>query len=454
MSRLTFNFAFSCSLFIAPIICFGQVDAGSILGTVRDTTGAVIRNAKVTLTNEGTGQTQTVQSGAAGEYNFSPVRIGQYKVTAELKGFENVEHSQIRVDVQQHVLVDLVLTPGQNTQTVTVSDEPPALQTQDASVGQVIGTKTVNDLPLNGRNFTFLAQLSAGVTQGQADGRGLGATGSFAANGSRPAQNNYLLDGIDNNSNLVDFLNGTAYAVLPPVDAIEEFRVQTNDYSAELGRSAGAVLNATVKSGTNEFHGDAWEFLRNDALDAANFFENVGGLAKGAYRQNQFGFTIGGPIRKNKTFFFADYQGTRIRQAITSVNTVPSALERGSGYTNFSELLTQGGTRTDVLGRSYPLGQVFDPATTRAVTCGVSDVVSGLNVPCGSSGAGTQLGFAREPFAGNVLPVNRLDANAIKLLNLYPAPNGPGLFYNYTSTQAEQRCGPVRCPGRSNIQRA
>ncbi|MBV9035687.1 MAG: TonB-dependent receptor [Acidobacteriaceae bacterium] len=402
---------------------------------MRDSTGAVIRDAKVILTNEGTGQAQTVQSGSAGEYNFSPVRIGRYKVSAELRGFQNVEHSQIKVDVQQHVLVDLVLTPGQSTQTITVSDEPPALQTQDASVGQVIGTKTVNDLPLNGRNFTFLAQLSAGVTQDQADGRGLGASGSFAANGSRPAQNNYLLDGIDNNSNLVDFLNGTAYAVLPPVDAIEEFRVQTNNYSAELGRSAGAVLNATVKSGTNEFHGNAWEFLRNDALDAANFFENAGGLSKGAYRQNQFGFTIGGPVKKNKTFFFADYQGTRIRQAVTSVNTVPSALERGSGYTDFSELLTQGGDRMDVLGRSYPLGQIFDPATTRAVTCGVQDAVSGITAPCGSSGAGTQLGFVREPFAQNALPLNRLNANAIKLLNLYPAPNGTGLFYNYTSNR-------------------
>ena len=435
MFRLTISTASFCLFFLVSMPSFGQVDAGSVLGTVRDSTGAVIRDAKVTLTNEGTGQTQTVQSGSAGEYNFSPVRIGRYKVSAELRGFQTVEHSQINVDVQQHVLVDLILTPGQSTQTITVSDEPPALQTQDASVGQVIGTKTVNDLPLNGRNFTFLAQLSAGVTQGQADGRGLGASGSFAANGSRPAQNNYLLDGIDNNSNLVDFLNGTAYAVLPPVDAIEEFRVQTNDYSAELGRSAGAVLNATVKSGTNEFHGDAWEFLRNDALDAANFFENAGGLAKGAYRQNQFGFTIGGPIRKNKTFFFADYQGTRIRQAITSVNTVPSALERSSGYTNFSELLTQGGDRTDVLGRSYPLGQIFDPATTRVVTCGVQDAVSGLSVPCGSLGAGTQLGFVREPFAGNILPSSRLDANGIKLLNLYPAPNGPGLFNNYTSNR-------------------
>ena len=174
--------------------------------------------------------------------------------------------------------------------------------------------KQIDQLMLNGRNFTFLAQLSAGVTQGQQDSRGLGDSGSFAANGLRPAQNNYLLDGIDNNSNLVDFLNGTGYSVKPPVDAIQEFKVETNNYSAELGRSAGAVLNATIKSGANQFHGTAWEFLRNDALDAKNYFES--GLKKGEYRLNQFGATLGGPIRRNKTFFFLDYEGTRIRQAI------------------------------------------------------------------------------------------------------------------------------------------
>ena len=184
---------------------FAQVDSGSILGTVRDSSNAIVRNAAVTLTNEGTGQTETVQSGLNGEYVFSPVRIGHYTLTAELEHFQKVEHPHISVDVQQHVLEDLVLTPGQSTETISVNDQPDALQTQDASVGQVIGTKTVNDLPLNGRNFTFLAQLSAGVTQGQQDGRGLSASGSFAANGSRPSQNNYLLDGIDNNSNLPDF---------------------------------------------------------------------------------------------------------------------------------------------------------------------------------------------------------------------------------------------------------
>ena len=429
----------SCALFLfSALTLLCQVDTGSIQGVARDTSGAVVPNVKVTLVNENMGTTLSTMTGSAGEYLFSPLKIGIYSVTAELRGFQRVDHSHVTVDVQQHVVVDFQLNPGRMTETVAVTGEPPALQTQDASVGQVIGQQAVNDLPLNGRNFTFLAQLSAGVTQDQQDTRGLGASGSFAANGTRPAQNNYLLDGIDNNSNLVDFLNGTAFAVRPPIDAIAEFKIETNDYSAEFGRSAGAVLNATIKSGSNDFHGNLWEFLRNDALDAANFFENSGGIPKGEYRQNQFGFTFGGPIKKNKTFFFVDYEGTRIRQAQTSLNTVPTDLERNSGYTNLSELLSQGGTRTDVVGRTTALGQVFDPSTTRAVSCGVPDTVTGITVPCNGAAPGSNAGYVREPFAGNILPASRLDPNAIKLLNLYPAPNSSGLFNNYASDRVLQ----------------
>jgi len=414
---------------------FAQVDTGAILGTVRDTTQAVIPGVKVTLTNEATGISQSTTTSATGEYIFAPVRIGTYSVLAEFQGFERVDHPHVTLNVQQRVAVDFVLTPGEMSQTVSVTGEAPVLQSEDASVGEVIGARTINDLPLNGRNFTFLAQLSAGVTFDQEDTRGLGSSGSFAANGLRPAQNDYLLDGIDNNANLVDFLNGTAFVVKPPVDAISEFKIQTDNYSAENGRSAGAILNATIKSGTNQFHGNAWEFLRNDSLDAANFFENSGGIPKGEYRQNQFGATFGGPIRKNKTFFFMDYEGTRIRQATPSLNTVPTMLERNSGYTNLSELLTQGGSEpTDVLGRTYALGQVFDPSTTRAIACGVADPVTGINPPCPSGDpTGAQIGFAREPFPGNILPASRLDPNAIKLLNLYPLPTNSGLFNNYAA---------------------
>ncbi|MGB2671673.1 MAG: carboxypeptidase-like regulatory domain-containing protein, partial [Candidatus Acidiferrum sp.] len=432
--KLPLTFALVLLGLILPCQTFGQVDTGAISGTIKDSSGGVVAGAKVTLTNQETGVSITTTSGSIGEYSFSPVKIGSYSVSAEFTGFQKVQQNNVTVDVQQKVLVDISLRPGLQTEVVEVNSAPPALQTQDASVGQVVEAETINALPLNGRNYTFLAQLAAGVTQDQQDTRGLGASGSFASNGLRPAQNNYLLDGLDNNSNLVDFLNGTAYVVRPPVDAIEEFKVETNDYSAEFGRSAGAVLNATLKSGTNQFHGNAWEFFRNDKLDAANFFENSGGIPKGEYRQNQFGATFGGPIRHNKTFFFVDYEGTRIRQAIPYISTVPTALERSSGYTNLSELLTQGGTTgPDLLGRTFALGQVFDPSTTRPVECGVPDPVTGLTAPCSGSPSGTQLGFVREPFAGNIIPANRLDANAIKLLNLYPAPNSSALFNNFAS---------------------
>jgi len=428
---------------LVPARMASQVDMGAISGVVRDPSGAAIPHAKLLLVNEATGISMATASGSEGQYTFSPVKIGRYTVSASAAGFKSVRQNNVSVDVQQNVAVDIQLALGASTETVVVNEAPPLLQTQDASVGQVVEEQTIENLPLNGRNFTFLAQLSAGVTQGQQDSRGLGASGSFAANGLRPAQNNYLLDGIDNNANLVDFLNGSAYSVKPPVDAIQEFKVETNNYSAESGRSAGAVLNATLKSGTNSFHGALWEFIRNDKLDAANYFE----VAKGKFRQNQFGGTLGGPIRHDKTFFFMDYEGTRIRQAYPYISTVPTALERSSGYTNLSDLLTQGpspascmqspgqaGCVEDILGRGYTLGQVLDPSTTRPISCGVLDPVSGM-VPACTNGAtpGTQIGFAREPFAGNTLPTGRLDANAIKLLNLYPSPSNSGLFNNYAS---------------------
>ena len=188
-----------------------------------------------------------------------------------------------------------------------------------------------------------------------------------------------MLDGIDNNSDTVDFLNGTNFVVLPPVDAVQEFKVQTTDFSAEYGRSGAAVLNATIKSGTNGFHGTVWEFFRNDKLDAADFFErkqnSTGALqtSKGELRQNQYGFSIGGPVviphvldGRNKLFFFGDYEGLKRRQGVPHNGSVPTLQERNSGYTNFQELL-QGTTFTDPLGRTIPFGTIFDPATTRLV---------------------------------------------------------------------------------------
>jgi len=423
-----------------------QVDAGSILGTVTDASGSAVRGATVTLLNEGTAASLAVPTGPDGGYKFTPVRVGSYKITVTFQGFETIVRPRVNVNVGENVVADFSLKPGNVTTTVEVTTSVPVLQTQDASVGQVVDSRSVNDLPLNGRNFTFLAQLAAGVNTPQADTRGNAATGAFAANGSRPAQNNYLLDGIDNNSDTVDFLNGTNFVVLPPVDAIEEFKVQTSGFSAEYGRSGAAVLNATIKSGTNELHGTAWEFFRNDKLDAANFFENAQNIPKGELRQNQFGVAAGGPIIKNKIFIFGDYEGFRRVQGTVFNGQVPTALERSSGYTNLTDLLTQGGTETDALGRTVPKGTIFDPATTRGIGCGVNDPVSGLAGPActGTQTAGTIVAFARDPFGTcapstmnftpacglNMLPAGRLDANAIKLLNLYPSPTTAALHGN------------------------
>ena len=431
--------AFSCVFFILlpNHFAFGQVDEGSITGTVTDTTGALIPGAQVTLVNTDQGITMQTRTSATGGYTFSPVRIGHYTIKVTGKGFETTTQTNLTVQVAQVLQVNVTMKAGAATETVEVTSAPPLLQTEEASVGQVIDQQEVNALPLNGRNFTFLAQLGAGMQTPQADTRGNAGSGAFSANGERPAQNNYLLDGVDNNSDNVDFLNGTNYVILPPIDAIQEFKVQTGDYSAELGRAAGAVLNATVKSGTNSLHGDVWEFFRNDKLDAADWFEdNSTTPIKGEYRLNQFGGTIGGPIIKNKIFFFGDYEGKRRVQGTSFTSSVPTLAERSSNFQNLQDILTQqaGAARTDILGRSIQRGTILDPGTTRFVAAGAVDPVSHLT---NSSGAD---GYVRDPFSSvcgpgtttvtlttcpdlNKLPTSRIDPNAVKLLQLYPAPN-------------------------------
>jgi hypothetical protein len=442
----------TCLLFllIPSQNAFGQVDEGSITGTVLDATGAVVPGAQVTLLNTDQGITLETRSSGSGVYTFNPVRAGHYKISATARGFSKTTQENVVVNVAQALLVNIQLKLGAATETVEVSTAPPLMQTEEASVGQVISEQQVNDLPLNGRNFTFLAQLGAGMQSPQADTRGNAASGAFSANGLRESQNNYLLDGIDNNSNAVDFLNGTNFVVLPPVDAIAEFKVQTADFSAELGRSAGAVMNASIKSGTNSLHGAAWEFFRNRVLDAADWFEDFGGIPKAAYQQNQFGASIGGPFKKNKMFFFGDYESLHRVEGSVATGAVPSVLEASSGYTNLTEILAAQATATpltDSLGRSIAQGTVLDPATTREVTAGTADPVTGI--------VAASSGYVRDPFgystcssAGltvvtpaacsglNMLPAARVDPNAVKLLQLYPTPNKLGvqnLFSDFSS---------------------
>jgi len=428
-----------CFLMCQSRKAFGQVDEGAIVGTVQDSTGAVIPNAQVTLLNTDQGITLQTNSNSSGSYTFSPVKVGNYEITVTAQGFTKTTQRNVKVQVAQTIQANITLKPGAATETVEVNTAPPVLQTEEASVGQVIGESEVNNLPLNGRNFTFLAQLGAGMQTPQADTRGNAASGAFSANGLRPAQNNYLLDGIDNNSNAVDFLNGTNYVILPPVDAIQEFKVQTADFSAELGRSAGAVLNATIKSGTNSIHGAAWEFFRNDKLDAADYFENNTGIGKGELRQNQFGADFGGPIIKNKLFIFGDYEGFRRVQGTPENGNVPTALMRTSGYADLSDTLAEsdGTTRTDAIGRAIQKGTMLDPATTRFVANGAVDPVSGrvnnsgsdayvrdaFSSACGPSAATVTL--AACPDLNQLTGPNaaRIDPNAVAVLNLFPAPN-------------------------------
>jgi hypothetical protein len=424
-----------------------QIDTGRILGTVQDQSHAVIPGAKVRLINEGTGFVLTTTTGSTGGYLFEDVKIGTYTVEAEFQGFQKISRVHVPLHVQEEAVVDFTLTPGQVTQSIEVTGAAPVLQTQDASLGQVVSTTQVNDLPLNGRNWTQLGLLVAGVSvaQGQSP---VGGEPQYLANGAPATQNDYRLNGIDNNNEI--YAAPYLYTALPPPDAIAEFKLQTSNYSAEFGHGAGGVMNAAMKAGGNRLHGDVWEYVRNDDFDTANFFENAANEPKGAFRQNQFGFTLGGPITiphvysgKDKTFFFIDYQGTRVRQASPFVDTVPTAAMRNSGYTDLQDLVTfQSGSRTDNLGRTTPLGTVFDPATTRTVTAGQTDPVTGL--------VATTTGLVRDPFYQgsltgvtnfmtpaaegllNMLPAGRLDPNAVNLLNIYPVPSAGAFYNNFT----------------------
>jgi Carboxypeptidase regulatory-like domain/TonB dependent receptor-like, beta-barrel len=430
-SRRRFLGSGASGLVLAGILLFAstvsaQVDTGTILGTVRDGTGAVIPGVAISLTNEDTKVTQTGVTDERGNYLFAALRVGSYALTAELQGFKKVLHEHLTLNIQQRLALDLTMEVGGLEQVVDVTGAAPVLQTQDASVGLVVQTQMINDLPLVARNYTFLAQLNPGVVQSQQDNRGLTASGSFAANGQDSFQNNYLLDGVDNNSNLSDYLNGSAYVYRPSVDALQEFKVQTSSYSAEFGRAAGAILNASLRSGSERFGGTLFEFYRNDALNAANFFDKANGLPKGVFKRNQFGGAIGGPLSfltrgNSKTFFFTDYEGTEVRQATTRILVTPTVLMQQSNFTDLSDLITmQLGTQRDLLGRTSPLGQVFDPATTRRVTTGQVDPVTGL--------VATGTGFVRDPFPGNRIPANRINQNALKLLQEFPLPTRTDIF--------------------------
>jgi hypothetical protein len=382
----------------------------------------VLPGATVTITHEGQAFTLSTVTREDGTYIFTPIRSGAYSIEAEFQGFKKGIRRGVTVAIQDQAVVDFSLQAGGVSEEVVVTGESPLLQTGTGTVGETLNANTIENIPVSGRDYTVLARLVTGVVPPQPGAR---APLMFSANGVRPAQNNYLLDGIDNNTSNVDFLSGVAYIVKPPIDAVDEIKILTSAFSAEYGRAGGAVLNTTLKSGTNKLRGSLWQFYRNDALNANDFFANRANIKKGEYLSNQFGFTAGGPAYGTKTFWFADYEGSLTKQARTWVRTVPTASQRASGFTNYSDLITlQTGTvGADVLGRTFPRGTVFDPATTRQVQIGQVDPVTGR--------AATQTGFVRDPFPGNQIPASRLDANALRLMQLYPQPNQAGLNNNY-----------------------
>lgn len=373
-------------VFLATHSLNAQVDQGALTGTVLDSTGAAVPGATVTATNVDTGFILTDQTDAKGTYTFSPVKIGKYSVKVSAPGFMTKQQDNIQLHVGERATLDVSLSVG-SQESIVVTTDPPLLQTSDGSTGQVIEAQTIVDTPLNGRNYVFIAQLAAGIAPGNGS-RGSGK-GDFSANGMRSEQNNFLLDGVDNNVNVVDFFNGASYSVKPPPEALAEFKVQTGAYSAEYGHSAGAVVNVSVKSGTNSIHGSAWEYIRNDAFDIHEW-SSFGNKTVPKYRQNQFGGTLGFPIIKDKLFVFGDVEANRIIFGESGNYTVPTTLMRQG---NFSELLNTAKT-----GNSYPV-QLVQPNSGNIAT------------PLSCNG---QL---------NVFCPSQLNATALKILNMYPVAN-------------------------------
>jgi hypothetical protein len=387
---------------------WAQVATGNLRGTVSDSTGGRLPNCSVTITHTDTGLVRKVLTNEQGDFNAPSLPVGEYRIAVGLGGFQTKILSGVTLQVDQTAIVPIVLEPGAVNQTVEVTAAAPVLDSQTSSLGQVIENKRVVDLPLNGRNPFQLGVLSGGAVAFQ----GLTTNLPILAGGGRHNANDILLDGVDDNLRNYNGKVGRAgLTYIPSVDAVEEFKVKTNSFAAEYGHSAGYTMNATIKSGTNQYHGSAYEFIRNDALDANNFVSNFSGKPKAEFRQNQFGATFGGPVRlpfyngHDKTFFFGDYEGLQIRQAATSslLDMPPAAFRNG----DFSTSSTK----------------IYDPGTR----------------VLGANGVATA-----DPFPGNVIPTNQLDPTALKFQSLLPANNTgspTSVTRNYlaTSPQATHR---------------
>ncbi len=382
-----------CLFLVVGMLLFGDTElsaqgAGTIFGRVSDSSGALVPAATITIIQQGTNQKRTLTTDEQGRYQAPLLPIGEYTVSAAMSGFRETKLQSVMLEIQGNREVNFILVLASQAESLTVSAAPVEVERASASLGQVIHERQVMDLPLNGRNFVQLGTLIPGAVKGEGaawnnKGTEVSIRGSvsISVQGMRENDNDWLLDGVDNNE-----LTAGTVAIMPSIDAIAEFKVLTYNYSAEYGSRAGGTIIVSTKNGTNAFHGTAFEFLRNDALDARNFFD---GTTKPKYRQNQFGVSLGGPIRKDKSFFFGDWQGTRIRQGLTYLSTVPTDRMRAG---NFDESFP-----------NAPRRIIYDPATTR------QDAVTGQ--------------YVRDAFPNNIIPSDRLDPIGSKLLGLYPLPN-------------------------------
>jgi hypothetical protein len=409
MKYLLMRICLSMALLAATMSA--QFDSAAVVGNVRDEKGGPISGAKVTVLNTATGISVSNTTGESGDYTFPTVRIGTYKVTAEKTGFTTGVADNVTITVNARQRVDLTLRVGQVSEIVNVEASTPLLESDSSSKGQVIAAKQVVELPLQGRSYANLALLSPGVRQSTSGNQGGIATrreGSYNVNGLRSVWNNFLLDGIDNNFYGTTNQGYSNQATQPSPDSVAEFRLIVNAYSAEFGRSGGAVMNVASKSGTNKLHGSLWEFLQNEKLNATGFFKPTLNQ-KPVNKRNQFGATIGGPILKDRTFFFADYEGSRWTVAPFSLTSVPTT-EMRNGILPLDVRAPH--AFTDSSGRSWAAGTVFTAGSPVPMTAFARRVLAEL--PQSNRAGGGALGIATN-FGGVSLQRLTDDKGAIKI---------------------------------------